>query len=219
MVLEYIVFFVTAAIAVVGALGMLLSRSAVHSALFLLLSFFAVAVLFLLLQSFFLALIYVMVYAGAIMVLFLFVVMLLGAERVEDRPDRLSWQRWLAVGLGAVLFVQAIIVGAMATVSGTVAQDGAQVALINAPENIGIALFTTYLLPFEITGVLLLVGIIGVVVLQQRSRLEQAEAAALQAEAGNAASSPPAAEAAEATEPAELIEAAEPAGTNRATEA
>jgi NADH-quinone oxidoreductase subunit J len=156
---------------------MVISHNAVHSALFLLLNFFAISVLFLMLESPFLFAIQLTVYAGAIMVLFLFVVMLLGAERVEDTPDKLGWQRWLALAMAGILLVQAVI----ASLRGTPAAPPADMAaVISSPTAIGQELFTTYLLPFEITGILLLVGIIGVVVLQQRTRMDavrQAEAA------------------------------------------
>jgi NADH-quinone oxidoreductase subunit J len=171
--MEMLMFSVTAAVALIGAVAMLVTRNAVHSALFLLLNFLAIAILFLMLQSPFLFAIQLTVYAGAIMVLFLFVVMLLGAERVEDKPDRLGWQLWLALVLGAVLFIQAFMINAWLppTVENAEVSDAA-VAAINSPTSIGEALFTRYLLPFEITGVLLLVAIIGVVVLQQRSRTQ-----------------------------------------------
>jgi NADH-quinone oxidoreductase subunit J len=167
--MELVMFLITAAIALIGGVAMLTSRNAVHSALFLLLNFAAISVLFLLLHSPFLFAIQLTIYAGAIMVLFLFVVMLLGAERVEDQPDRLAWQRALALGLALVLLVQAVIIG-MRIGMPAPPEMTAGMAAISAPERIGAELFTTYLLPFEITGVLLLVAIVGVVVLQQRSR-------------------------------------------------
>jgi NADH-quinone oxidoreductase subunit J len=167
--MELVMFLITAAIALIGGVAMLTSRNAVHSALFLLLNFAAIAVLFLLLQSPFLFAIQLTIYAGAIMVLFLFVVMLLGAERVEDQPDRLAWQRILALGLAVVLLVQAVILGMRLGISAP-PETTPGMAAISAPGRIGAELFTTYLLPFEITGVLLLVAIVGVVVLQQRSR-------------------------------------------------
>jgi NADH-quinone oxidoreductase subunit J len=167
--MELVMFLITAAIALIGGVAMLTSRNAVHSALFLLLNFAAIAVLFLLLQSPFLFAIQLTIYAGAIMVLFLFVVMLLGAERVEDQPDRLAWQRILALGLAVVLLVQSVILG-MRLGAPAPPETTPGMAAITAPGRIGAELFTTYLLPFEITGVLLLVAIVGVVVLQQRSR-------------------------------------------------
>ena len=101
---ELVVFFMLAAVSVGAALGMLTSRSAVHSALFLVLNFAVVSVFFLMLAAPFIAMVQVTVYAGAIMVLFLFVIMLLGAEMLRHRSQVLPWQPFLAFGLG-VLFV------------------------------------------------------------------------------------------------------------------
>jgi NADH-quinone oxidoreductase subunit J len=167
--MDFVLFFITAAIALIGAVAMLLSRNAVHSALFLLMNFGAIAVLFLLLQSPFLFTIQLTVYAGAIMVLFLFVVMLLGAEQVEDTPDRIAWQRPLALILGAGLLAVAVA-SALRAASFAPAPGGEAAAGFGDPAQLGALLFTTYLLPFEITGVILLIAVVGVVVLNQRGR-------------------------------------------------
>jgi NADH-quinone oxidoreductase subunit J len=167
---ESIVFFILGAVAVVAALGMLFSRNAVHSALFLVLNFAVVSVFFLVLAAPFIALVQVTVYAGAIMVLFLFVIMLLGAEAVRHRATVLPWQPWLAIVL-AVLFVAALgylfffpggqflAQGVTGTAPAAIAQD------FGSPKDIGLELFHNYLLPFELTSFLLLVGMIGAVVL------------------------------------------------------
>ncbi|NTW00412.1 MAG: NADH-quinone oxidoreductase subunit J [Oscillochloris sp.] len=166
--MDLILFIVTGVIALIGAGAMLVTRNAVHSALFLLLNFGAMAVLYLLLQSPFLFTIQLTVYAGAIMVLFLFVVMLLGAEQVEDTPDRIAWSRPLAIVLGLGLLA---IAGLVATRNFTVSTpSSAQLAEFGEPAELGKLLFTSYLLPFEITGVILLVAVVGVVVLNQRGR-------------------------------------------------
>lgn len=201
--MELVVFGVTAAVALIGGIAMVVVRNAVHSALFLLLNFGAIAVMFLLLASPFLAMIQLTVYAGAIMVLFLFVVMLLGAEQVEDTPDRLGWQRALALVLGFVLLSQAVIVAFITGPSVPPSENEALVALTD-PALLGLELFTTYLLPFEITGVLLLVAIVGVVVLNQRVRISSTattateatsdEAVADQSTAASAATASPATE-------------------------
>jgi NADH-quinone oxidoreductase subunit J len=166
--MELILFLITALIATAGAVAMLVSRNAVHSALFLLLNFAAIAVLFLLLQAPFLFTIQLTVYAGAIMVLFLFVVMLLGAEKVEDTPDRIAWQQPLALLLGLALLVVSVVVG----LGGATNPPPESEALIqfSDPRTLGALLFTDYLLPFEVTGFILLIAVIGVVVLNQRGR-------------------------------------------------
>src|SRR5262245_23737235 len=167
--MEFIVFTITAIVAIVGGAALLLSKNAVHSALFMLLNFSAIAVLFLLLRAPFLFAVQLIVYAGAIIVLFLFVVMLLGAERAEDETDRLAWQRPLALAMGLVLLAGAVYASFFrsgAALSATVAGD----ETFGSPTKIGEALFTTYLLPFEITSVILLAALIGVVVLHQRQK-------------------------------------------------
>jgi NADH-quinone oxidoreductase subunit J len=165
--MELVVFFITAVIALIGALAMLFSKNAVHSALWLLLNFAAISIMYLLLRAPFLFVVQLIVYAGAIIVLFLFVVMLLGAERTEADTTQLDrWQRPVAITLAAVLLLEAGYImfrsGPLAVMVPTPNEDFA------TPEQVAIALFTKYLLPFEITGVILLAAVIGVVVLHMR---------------------------------------------------
>lgn len=166
--MELILFLITALIAIIGAVAMLVSRNAVHSALFLLLNFAAIAVLFLLLNTPFLFAIQLTVYAGAIMVLFLFVVMLLGAEKVEDTPDQIPWQQPLALLLGLALLVISVVVGLGGATNPP--PESEALAQFSDPQTLGALLFTDYLLPFEVTGFILLIAVIGVVVLNQRRR-------------------------------------------------
>ena len=162
MTAELILFLVLALVAVGAALGLLFSRNAIYAALFLVLNFITVAVFYLLLNAPFLAMAQVTVYAGAIMVLFLFVIMLLGTKKLKTSGENL-WQRRLAIGLGVVLL------GEMITLSFVQGWRGALIGDIGSkfgsPESIGIELFNQYLLPFEITSILLLVGMIGAIVL------------------------------------------------------
>lgn len=166
--MELILFLITALIAITGAVAMLVSRNAVHSSLFLLLNFAAIAVLFLLLNAPFLFAIQLTVYAGAIMVLFLFVVMLLGAEKVEDTPDQIPWQQPLALLLGLALLVISVVVGLGGATNPP--PESEALAQFSDPQTLGALLFTDYLLPFEVTGFILLIAVIGVVVLNQRGR-------------------------------------------------
>lgn len=159
-----ILFIILALIAIGAALGMLLSRNAVHSALFLVLNFATIAVFYIVLNAPFIAMVQVTVYAGAIIVLFLFVIMLLGAEQLRalgnvSGGDR--WQRFLAI----ILAVGLIGTFLFLLVSGP--GSGGEVApmIDTNPQALGLALFEGYILPFEVTGVLLLAAIIGVVVL------------------------------------------------------
>ena len=166
--MEFVLFLITAFITIGAATAMVLSHNAVHSALWLVLNFFGVAVLYLLLNAPFLAMVQITVYAGAIMVLFLFVIMLLGSEKGEE-VNGLPWQTPVALVLGLVLVSIAgyAILGAdtpaIVTAPVTEPQIGAAEAVANS-------LFSTYLLPFEITSVLLLVALIGAVVLTIKSR-------------------------------------------------
>ncbi|MGQ0603153.1 MAG: NADH-quinone oxidoreductase subunit J [Anaerolineales bacterium] len=167
MSLEIIIFLLLAVVAVVSAAMMLLSRNAVHSALWLVLNFAVVALFFLWLGAPFIAMVQVTVYAGAIMVLFLFVIMLLGAEMVQAERNVLRSQPLLT------LFFALIFLGAAGLyfLSGGIGVTPEQFANAEAarafgsPQGIGLALFTQYSLPFEVTSFLLLVGMIGAVVL------------------------------------------------------
>lgn len=164
--MELVIFSITALIAVIGAVAMLTSRNAVHSALFLLMNFGAIAVLYLLLQAPFLFAVQLIVYAGAIIVLFLFVVMLLGAERDEDETNPIRWQTPTALVM-AILLIAEVVYVLISNPQTTVARVG-DANVFAAPTDIARALFTTYLLPFEIASFVLLTALIGVVVLHQR---------------------------------------------------
>ena len=158
------VFFILAIVAVAAALGMLLSRNAVHSALFLVLNFVTIAVFYLILNAPFISMVQITVYAGAIVVLFLFVIMLLGAEKLRGIGDLSGggrWQRFLAFALALVLIgvFAYLLLTESASVSGEIP------FIDSSPSQLGLVLFENYVLPFEVTGVLLLAAIIGVVVL------------------------------------------------------
>lgn len=167
MTVELVLFFLLALVAIGAAVGMLFSRNAIHSALFLVLNFAAVAFFFLFLGAPFIAMVQVTVYAGAIMVLFLFVIMLLGAELIGHPGRVLPWQPALTVFL-AVVFLGVVAVyfldaGAVA-LPPAFATDAAARAF-GSPQSIGQTLYTDYVLPFEVTSFLLTVGMIGAVVL------------------------------------------------------
>jgi len=152
------------AVSIASALGLLLSKNAIYAALFLVLNFGVGAVIYLLLNAPFLAVIQVTVYAGAIMVLFVFVIMLLGAEKLNqnEASPGFSYQRPLAIILGVVLMVLAAYV--LFTRAGVPAVTTA--ALVDtSPTAIGLKLFNTYSFPFEVVSILLLVAMIGAVVL------------------------------------------------------
>jgi NADH-quinone oxidoreductase subunit J len=160
-----ILFIILAVIAVVAALGMLLSKNAIYSALFLILNFGTVAVFYLLLNASFLAFVQVAVYAGAIMVLFLFVIMLLGAEQSEQQVLRQrGWQFYLAVILGVGLV--ATFVGVWLGSPTTAVPE--PVAIEITPQQLAITMFENYVFPFEVTSILLLVAVIGLFIMSKK---------------------------------------------------
>ncbi len=173
MNLTLILFIVLAAVAVASAAGLLVSRNTVYAALFLVLNFATVAVFYLLLGAPFIALAQVTIYAGAIMVLFLFVIMLLGAEKLP-RGQVLPWQRPMAIMLVALLLVEAgFLLFQRLHLTASLANPEASVNTTEALRSLGLALFTHYLLPFEVTSVLLLVAMVGVIVLTKKEKGEQ----------------------------------------------
>ncbi len=170
-----ILFFILAAVAVLSAIGLLVSRNAVYAALFLVLNFATVAVFYLLLGAPFIAMAQVTVYAGAIMVLFLFVIMLLGAERLPKAVG-LPWQRPLAIGLAVVLLAEAgfLLVRRLQLTTG-LTNPGPEANTFAQIQALGTTLFSNYLLPFEVTSILLLVAMVGVIVLTKKEKGEPAQ--------------------------------------------
>lgn len=169
MTLDLILFLTLAIIAVASALGMLLSRNAVYAALFLVLNFVTVAVFYLLLGAPFIAMAQITVYAGAIMVLFLFVIMLLGAESL---PGIANWRKvWFPATLAAILFVEAAyLLVVKARPAGNVLQPEAAVNTMENLRRLGTSLFSDYLLPFEIVSILLLVAMVGAIILTKKEK-------------------------------------------------
>lgn len=160
-----ILFLILAVIAVATALGMLFSRNAVYAALYLILNFATVAVIYLLLNAPFIAVAQVTVYAGAIMVLFLFVVMLLGAESTgRVLAGRPWWVQPLPLFLGLVLIAETIYI-VYARLAGSLPQASEVAAGFGDPAEVGELLFSKYLLPFEATSILLLAAMVGAIVL------------------------------------------------------
>ena len=182
-VAEFWVFVVVGAVSLGSAIAMVLMRNAVHAALMLVVNFFTIAVFYAVLEAQFLAVIQVIVYAGAIMVLFLFVLMLLGVSRGEPLTGRIRGQKPAAVVLGVLLF--AGLAGSAAgpflgeaSVCGVQAEAGADgiacegLAEANEEGNVravGGPLFTDYVWPFEVMSVLLVVAAIGAIVLGKRA--------------------------------------------------
>ncbi len=181
---EVVVFAVAGAACLVGAVGVVLSRNPVHAALMLVMTLFGIAVLFVALQAHFIAAVQVIVYAGAIVVLFLFVIMLLGVDRAAELSlGALPAQRWTAAAFG--LGGAAVLVWLVAAVdrifkgarsyeleqAGIVGAEADAVATNYATDVSAIArsLFSDYVYAFELTSLLLIVAVIGTVILARRS--------------------------------------------------
>lgn len=173
MTWEQLVFGVVFVVALGSSVAMLFMRNAVHVALYLVAGQVALALAFLLQGAFFIAAVQIILYAGAIMVLFLFVIMLLGVDKREALVEPLSGQRPLALGLAALFAAQIVYVAwrgidlATSPGAGSAALDQVN----RDPGNVlAVArlLFSRYMLPFEVTSVLLVVAIVGVMVLARR---------------------------------------------------
>jgi NADH-quinone oxidoreductase subunit J len=167
---DWIVFVVGGVAILIGAIGVVLSSNPVHSALMLVLTLFGVAVEFVNQQADFLAAVQVIVYAGAIVILFLFVIMLIGVDRKENiAREPLKGQRPIAIALGVVVLVELVVIarfqqwatGAHST-AGSLSVAGENVALL------GQSVFTRFLIAFETTSVLLVIAVVGAVILARR---------------------------------------------------
>ncbi len=162
--MESFLFYIFGGIAVASALLVVTRRNAVGSAIFLILCFFCLGVLYLLLQAHFVAVIQVLVYAGAIMVLFLFVIMLLNLSQIEFGRIRNLALKVLGAALGVVLLIN--ILGAInrpQLSEGVPLSEG-----FGGTAQVGMLLFSKYLIPFEVASVLLLAAIVGAIILARR---------------------------------------------------
>jgi NADH-quinone oxidoreductase subunit J len=170
-------FFIFAAASLVGALGVVLSRNPVHSALWLVLTLLSVAALFLIQDAELLAAVQVIVYAGAIVVLFLFVIMLLGVDRRESLTEHLRFQRPIALALGALVLAEVLFLMGHTWATGAKTASGVPldgpstdgVELGNNIQRVARVLFTDFLWPFQLTAVLLVIAVVGSVALARRS--------------------------------------------------
>jgi NADH-quinone oxidoreductase subunit J len=172
--MENLVFAASAVIVLTGALGVIFAKNPVHSALMLVMTLFGVAVLFVSEEAHFLAAVQVIVYAGAIVVLFLFVIMLLGVDREEMLETKdLKGQRPLAIALGLVTLAELLLLsrGTHWATGGSPAAGSPQAldGVGSNVEKLADAIFTRYLSAFEITSVLLVIAVVGAVVLARRA--------------------------------------------------
>jgi NADH-quinone oxidoreductase subunit J len=172
--MELFVFTCASIMVLVGALGVIFRKHPVHAALSLVLTLFGVAVLFVAQSAEFLAAVQVIVYAGAIVILFLFVIMLLGVDKAEDlRVEPLASQRWIAalVGIGMVGLLSAAVVSSADVLRARGDGIASPVAGDNPDANIqqlANSIFSDYVFAFEITSVLLVVAVVGTVMLARR---------------------------------------------------
>lgn len=157
-------FLTLAALSILAALGMVFSRNPVHSVLFLIFTFFCIAGQYILLNAQFLAVVHIIVYAGAIMVLFLFVLMLLNLNKDTEPQKSTIWRITAGITSGMLLvtLVGALRGGILVTVPET---HNSQVGLV---ENLGKVLFTDFVVPFEIAGILFLAAMVGAVLVGKR---------------------------------------------------
>ena len=158
------IFWVTAVIAVAGALGVVLFKQPIRNVLSLVVVMFALAIQFLLLSAQFVFVVQIIVYAGAVMVLFLFVIALLGPAR-EAARGRLRFQSWLSA-----LFMLVLLVMMWTMLQGIQYRqpDSTDMSVFGTVQSIAVGLFTTYLYPFELTSILLLTAAIGAIYLSRR---------------------------------------------------
>lgn len=182
-------FFVSAAVVLVGAIGVVTMRNPVHAALSLVLTLFGISIQFINLEAYFLAAVQVIVYAGAIVVLFLFVIMLLGVDKSEDiRAEPIIAQRQFAALAAAGLLVLGVLVaiafsgdltgvpqrtesptnGGLAIDFAVENENGFTVPPEENVRDVGRVLFTEYVFAFEITAILLTIAVVGAVVLARR---------------------------------------------------
>ena len=178
--METAVFIVCAVIVLAGALGVVLARNPVHAALSLVGTLFGMAVLFLNLEAHFLAAVQIIVYAGAIVVLFLFVIMLLGVDRLEDLSvEPITGQRVLAALVGLGTFGLAVIFSVTSDIGPALSRAPLTRDITDQYSNlrqIADALFTDYVYAFEATAALLTISVVGAVVMSRRmARRDEAQ--------------------------------------------
>ena len=172
--MELIVFVLASAMMLIGAFGVITRRNPVHAALSLVLTLFGVAVHFVALEAYFLAAVQIIVYAGAIVVLFLFVIMLLGVDKAEDlQTEPLVAQRWLAGIAGLGLLGPLVIAVSRGVEMLTTRAEGLATSAEGASGDANIqqlarSVFGDYVVAFELTSILLVVAVVGTVMLARR---------------------------------------------------
>jgi NADH-quinone oxidoreductase subunit J len=168
--INQLIFLYFAAVIILSAVLMITRRNPVHSVMFMLLLFFHIAGVFVLLNAEFLAAVQLIVYAGAILILYLFVVMLLNVDRESKAARANAYWPWItAFGLIVLAEIALLVVrGSFPADTGRIMTAAAGAGV----RDLGVALYTNYLVPFEIASVILLVGLVGAVMLAKKSSRE-----------------------------------------------
>ena len=164
--MQLVLFWIFSLLMRLSAMGVVFFRNPVSSAMSLVLSFIALAAVFVTLDAFFIAVVQVLVYAGAVMVLFLFIIMLLDLREEKRRRVRLS--AWLGGGLVVGGFISALLKVVLSLPALLVTKPAMSHPLANDIEQVGFNLFRNFNLPFQVIGVLLLVATVGVVLLSKK---------------------------------------------------
>jgi len=164
--MQLVLFWIFSLLMLLSAMGVVFFRNPVSSAMSLVLSFIALAAVFVTLDAFFIAVVQVLVYAGAVMVLFLFIIMLLDLREEKRRRVRLS--AWLGGGLVVGGFISALLTVVLSLPALLVTKPAMSHPLANDIEQVGFNLFRNFNLPFQVIGVLLLVATVGVVLLSKK---------------------------------------------------
>ncbi len=170
---ETIIFFIFAGMAIGSAISVVWHKNPLYSAISLVGVFISLACIYLTLASPFIAITQILVYAGAIMVLVVFVIMLLNVENEEEKPTRLNYLYALGGVLGLGLFAQAVFIMYAVTNSG--AKLPSDEATMGLTKSIGTVMYTQYLLPVEIVGFMLLMAVIGAVVMARKAEVKRLE--------------------------------------------
>jgi NADH-quinone oxidoreductase subunit J len=155
-------FYFLSFLAILAAVMVVVSRNPVHSVLYLIITFFCIAGHYVLLNAQFLAIVHIIVYAGAIMVLFLYVIMLLNLNR-ESEPHKSTLLKIMATVCGGLLMI--VIIGSLKGTENLVAHQVAATGEISLVKNLGKVMFSDFLIPFEVTSILLLAAMVGAVML------------------------------------------------------
>jgi NADH-quinone oxidoreductase subunit J len=167
MTFEEVFFYILAAGAIVSAILVITRRNPINSVIFLILNFFFLAALYLTLKAQFIAIIQILVYAGAIMVLFMFVIMLLNLGEEKRLTNRVTWKQVIAIGVSLAFVIQVIYIVGFGGTDGmeTLSEKAGEIGTV---EYIGKELFSHYVLPIEAISVLIVLAVVGAIVLAKR---------------------------------------------------